>query len=837
MQEQDLKPGIQLGIADEHALLVAIADSSPDAIVSIGLDGTILSWNAASERLYGYRADEIVGERVRILVPPARRPELAGLAERIRRGERIERLETRRLRKDGSEVDVLVTLSPIRGASGEVIGILGLVHGVGEQKAMEATLREREEQYRDVFASTSDGLVITDLDGNLVDANPAFCRMHGYTRDEMLRLDPTEFIAAESQHLFREYVEAARQGHTYECRALDIRKDGTRFHIGVHGSLFTYRGQPHTLGVIRDITQQVEAEALLERQVAERTRELSMLLEVARTAASTLELGPLLGLILDQLKAVIDYTGSAVGVFEGSDLRLLDSRGPDGRETMIVGMRLPVLPGAEAIWERIQRREPVLCADVRGETEIARGWRAALADQIELPPFRYVRSWLALPLVVHDRVIGLLSLSRDEPGSYSEDHARLVLAIANQIAVALENARLFEEAQEETRRTAALAEIGASVALAGSLETILDGLADSVVKATGAIASALLLIEGEPPTERIVGSYGLPQGSSAAYSLATQRGARSISLHALQKGLPLILRDARQVVLSDRAWEPIHALVRDAAWDTYVTVPLVARNRKLGTLGIFYAPGEKPTDDDLTFLSAVADQAAIAVDNARLFAEVQGKATLEERQRLARELHDSVSQALYGIALGARTARSLAERDPTRLAEPLDYVVSLAEAGLAEMRALIFELRPESLATEGLVAALGRQATLLQVRHGIVIETTLSDEPAVSLECKEVLYRIAQEAIQNIVKHARAGRVTLRLDGEHGHLRLEIKDDGAGFDTQGEFPGHLGLRSMRERAMQIGGSLEIESASGAGTRVQARVPAFVGTPSATAGPT
>jgi PAS domain S-box-containing protein len=194
-----------------------------------------------------------------------------------------------------------------------------------------------------------------------------------------------------------------------------------------------------------------------------------------------------------------------------------------------------------------------------------------------------------------------------------------------------------------------------------------------------------------------------------------------------------------------------------------------------------------------------------------------------ERQRLARELHDVVVQALYGIVLGARAARGLLDRAPGQAAEPLEYVLSLAEAGLAETRALIFDLRPESLETEGLVAAITKQAAPLSARHGLEVHTDLCDEPALPLDIKEALYRIAQEALHNTVKHAQARRVDLRLTDRAGTIVLEVCDDGKGFHPAGSFPGHLGLRSMSERATQLGGTLQIESAPGRGTCVRAEI--------------
>jgi signal transduction histidine kinase len=175
--------------------------------------------------------------------------------------------------------------------------------------------------------------------------------------------------------------------------------------------------------------------------------------------------------------------------------------------------------------------------------------------------------------------------------------------------------------------------------------------------------------------------------------------------------------------------------------------------------------------------------------------------------------------------LGTDAARTLVDRDPERIIEPLEYVLSLAKAGLAEMRALIFELRPESLESEGLIAALEKQAALVQARHELAVHLTLcDDEPDAPLEVKEAVYRIAQEALNNTVKHAQARSVELLLEQDAGELLLEVRDDGEGFDAAGTFPGHLGLKSMRERVARLGGTLRIESAPGEGTRIRAQIP-------------
>jgi signal transduction histidine kinase len=136
------------------------------------------------------------------------------------------------------------------------------------------------------------------------------------------------------------------------------------------------------------------------------------------------------------------------------------------------------------------------------------------------------------------------------------------------------------------------------------------------------------------------------------------------------------------------------------------------------------------------------------------------------------------------------------------------------------MRALIFELRPDSLEREGLVAALTRQASAARVRHKLEVRTEFYREPALPFEAKEALYRITQEALNNVAKHAHASHVDIRLKEEDGRTLLEIQDDGVGFDPQCEYPGHMGLQSMRERVVELGGTLGIESAPGNGTLIR-----------------
>jgi signal transduction histidine kinase len=253
-------------------------------------------------------------------------------------------------------------------------------------------------------------------------------------------------------------------------------------------------------------------------------------------------------------------------------------------------------------------------------------------------------------------------------------------------------------------------------------------------------------------------------------------------------------------------------------------VPVVAGGEIFAVFNVFYTTPHDFGEPERRPLVALAERAGLAVENARLYEAARGKAALEERQKLARELHDSVSQALYAIGLNTTVAQVVLESDPARVSGLLGDILRLTENGLAEMRSLIFELRPESLETEGLVGALEKQAAAFQGRHSTRVELTLSAEPDITFAKKEAVYRVAQEALHNAAKHARAQTVNVALELSPAELVLRIGDDGKGFDPDGHYAGHLGLHSMQERAAAAGGRLDIQSAPGAGTQVCLRIP-------------
>jgi signal transduction histidine kinase len=230
--------------------------------------------------------------------------------------------------------------------------------------------------------------------------------------------------------------------------------------------------------------------------------------------------------------------------------------------------------------------------------------------------------------------------------------------------------------------------------------------------------------------------------------------------------------------------------------------------------------------DDLRVIRLFADQAALAIEHAQLHERQEHMAVLEERQRLARELHDSVTQSLYGATMYTEAAaRLLKAGDIARAAETLGEARETALEALREMRLLIFELRPSSLEEEGLIAALQARISAVETRVGVRTEFEADEIGRLPARVEVGLYRIAQEALNNALQHSMAGRITVRMRSEADCVILEVSDDGRGFDRASRTGrGGLGLQGMKERAEEMGGVLCVRSRPGEGTAVKVEVP-------------
>ncbi|MEZ4523495.1 MAG: PAS domain S-box protein [Thermomicrobiales bacterium] len=352
----------------------------------------------------------------------------------------------------------------------------------GSITSLDIGLSEFQQQYRAVFEASSDGLVITDLDTEcVIDANPAFCRMHGY--ENMDGIHPSTFIHPDSHHLFGEYLQTIRNGHEYRCQARDIRKDGSIFDVEVIGRSFLYGGRPAILGIVRDITDRLRDFQVLEERVAERTREIERRREVAEglrdllaTVNSRRTLDEIMQYVVQQTCNLLNCDAASVFIADEDEEfgEALIAKANMGLEPELMDVRLPV--GQSSTGLAYKELRPVIVPDIRAALPAATGRREDLGTQEHsnyiavhhLPevletsdlsrpedPGALLRSFaesygalLAVPLAVKDERYGVLSLYYRGSREFTEDEVALAEAFADQTALAIENARLREQAEK-----------------------------------------------------------------------------------------------------------------------------------------------------------------------------------------------------------------------------------------------------------------------------------------------------------------------------------------------------------------------------------------------------
>jgi signal transduction histidine kinase len=267
-------------------------------------------------------------------------------------------------------------------------------------------------------------------------------------------------------------------------------------------------------------------------------------------------------------------------------------------------------------------------------------------------------------------------------------------------------------------------------------------------------------------------------------------------------------------------WPDAHPMMR-----SFLGVPIVAKG---DIIGAFYLTEKQRgfDENDERLISVLAAHAAIAIENARLFEASRELSVIEERNRLARELHDSMTQNLFSLTLTAEAASELVHADPARAEAEIDRIRALARDTQAELRSLIFELRPPQLEADGLVATIRKDLEVLGRAHGLKADLRVHGTPELDSTVEVELYRIVQEALNNALRHAKADTVEVELDAREGVITIIVRDDGVGFDPSARAirERRLGLTSMRERAERLGGTFRVESSPGAGTTVSVEVP-------------
>lgn len=351
-----------------------------------------------------------------------------------------------------------------------------------------------------------------------------------------------------------------------------------------------------------------------------------------------------------------------------------------------------------------------------------------------------------------------------------------------------------------------------------SWDAVLQKMVDAARELAGARYAALGIPDGNGGFEEFITS-GISDAQFAAIGpLPRTHGMLGAMLEDIAPYRALdIQQDPRYL-----GWPATHPDMR-----SFLGVPIVSKGQIVASFYLtdkLHAP--EFTEEDEHIISMLAAHAAIAIENTRLYECSRELSVIGERNRLARDLHDSVTQTLFSVVLAAESAATLVDRDAAGARVQLEHLQDLTRDALQEMRSLIFELRPADLATDGLVATLRKHIEVLRRVQPEELELVVENERRLPPATEGELFRIVQEALGNALRHAHATRIEITLALSPSCATLLIRDDGTGFDPQSPSirSKRLGLTSMRERTETLGGTLSIESARGAGTSVRVEVP-------------
>ena len=536
---------------------------------------------------------------------------------------------------------------------------------------------------------------------------------------------------------------------------------------------------------------------------------LQGLVEAGIALSSELSLDALLQRIVETTAALTGARYAALGVIDvsGRELERFITHGIDPDTHAAIG-DLP--RGRGILGVLIHEARPLRLRDIAEDNR-------SVGFPTHHPP---MKTFLGVPVILRGVAYGNLYLTEKEGGGdFTDEDEELVTLLASQAAVAIENARLYESSRSWARQLESLNEITAAMASEVDPGRLLKLIVTRLRELLEARFVAILLPGGEDVLE-LAAADGERADELVGFHLSA---SHSKAGRVFQQGASARVDS----ILDDPDIDP--ELARRVGARAGLWVPLLARGRAIGVLMAFDRRQFDPrfSDGDVRVAESFAGRTAIAVDLSRRVARETVQRIVEaqelERRRLSHELHDETGQALTSILLGLKTLEEAKGQD--ELSAAVGQLRELVVATLQDVRRLAVELRPKALDDFGLAPALERLTETFAEQTGIAVELeSRLPETRMPSEVETVLYRVVQEALTNVVKHARAERVSILLRERDGRVAAVIEDDGRGFPLEAEAGEGLGLLGMRERVALVDGRLDVESAAGSGTTIVVDVP-------------
>jgi len=765
--------------------LAAVVQSSNDAVAAKTLNGIITDWNQSAERIFGYKPKEIIGKSVLTLIPKDRQSEEQKILRRIRRGESLDHYESVRRRKDGQLIDVSLTISPIKGPKGEIVGVSKIARDITNQKQTEQRLVEQAR----LLNLTNDSIIVRDHQDRIVYWNHGAEEMYGFSAKEALGKITHELLqTAHPENLEKIRKNLERDNH-WSGELVHTRKDGKTITVFSRWTLDRdVRGrQTSILETNTDVSARKRAE--------QQQRALYQFAQLQHIATNV---GKIHDASLDAILSAMDCHRASILLFDKEKvMRFVAWRGLSERYRKAVEGHSPWKPDAKS-------PKPVCINDV-DIADIPKPLRSTIRSE-------GIRAVAFIPLVSSQKLIGKFMTYYDAPHVFTDDELKLATTIATQLAQAIEHKRDEEALRESEARLRATVE----QATAGVARCDTNG---RIVFANRTLCKMLGYTESE-----LIGK----SVADLTYRDDLKKTMRLFQ-RMIQLGKPFevekrYVRKDGSVLWADVSASAVREPNGKAQSTVAVIVDITARKKV-----------EEALQRSNEALEGLVDQRtkALSVANAELKGEIERRKGLEgeileisdrEQQRLAQELHDGICQHLTAVAFMARSVGLRLKNHRVIEVKDIEKIAELVNNAATDTRNLSRALHRFDVDAAGLVEALEDLVDREMWRTPCRLEV----KPSFHLDDDTVaahLYRIAREAVINANKHAQARQIVIKLERSgQRQMVLSVTDDGVGVQKARNGARGLGFHIMNYRARLMGGQLKVESPEKGGTRVVCCLP-------------
>src|SRR5205809_2404459 len=798
---------------DDESAAKYLFKLSHDVILSLDRVGNILCVNQRGVQLSGYSETELRGANVfeLLLFPEDRQSARAMLADVVA-GEARE-YEVRWKTKDGAVIHFDGATVPRLSSNGEFLSTLCTLRDVTERKCAEERLRKSEEKYRDLIEISPDAIYVVDADGVCVLGNRAGAELAGIPENELVGTPVTDTYLPEERNVFRERLEQLKTGGTLRFERNFVRKDGDI--VPVEVSVTAIRGG-YFQAILRDISERKRSEALLAGE--------KRLLEMIATGVGLKEILNTLCLIIERQRA---GTLASVLLLNADGVHLDCIAGPNLPKEWTQQMEnLPIGPCAGSCGTAAYRGSPVIVSDIATDPlwDVPEHRSSALKHGLRA-------SWSNPVLSSAGKVFGTFCMYYRETRSPNSRDLELIDLATDLVRIAIERDRAETalRASEQVARgqVEALTYSLDVLATAPAPDKFLGQMLSTIGRLLGAQSVILWLLD---ESNDLLVLRAWAEGANFAKADPEHPFIKNPSSWKEDPGLRELFFSGAPVACEDVDHDPftsddLREYLKAGGTKKFLRIPTLVGGRVKGFIGIRHGDRPPYRPEEIELAQALAHQAMLAIQLNESAEQSRQSAVLEERNRMARDIHDTLAQGFTGVIVqleSAEDAMACCRRKEAN--EHLRRASELARRSLNEARRSVHALRPEALQRDNFWEAL----------KGIVKNTTAGTNLHTRFELRRKLRRlspmwqenllhIGQEALTNALKHARPRNFETRLIFNSKAFRLELRDDGNGFRTKDEHDG-LGLAGIRERAEQMGGTLKVASARGKGTTIVVTVP-------------